>query len=176
MGQAGNGQLRLTFDSSLKVEFHGAKITTDAGLLAYRELDERLGLTASAAQQLTEMRTGKNTQHTMLALFRQGVYGRIAGYEDTSDSDYLRMDPAMRRVVGGRARKKPAASSSEMGRFETEFLATEENLASLSSLCGGWVEAVHATTGLNRLRLDLQRLLRLHLLPPPVLLQPVRGR
>lgn len=155
MGEAANGQLRLAFDSSLKLEFHGAKITTDAGLLTYRELDEKLGLTEGAADQLTEGRKGKNTQHTMLALLRQGIYGRIAGYEDTNDSDYLRMDPAMRRVVGGRAQKKLAASSSEMGRFETEFLATEENLASLSSVCGGWVDAVHAGTGLSRLVLDM---------------------
>jgi len=155
MGEAANGQLRLTFDSSLKLEFHGAKITTDAGLLTYRELDQQLGLTEWAASRLLEARTGKNTQHTMLALFRQGIYGRIAGYEDTNDSGYLRLDPAMRRVVGGRAERKPAASSSEMGRFETELLATEENLASLSSLCGGWVDAVHDRTGVNRLVLDM---------------------
>jgi hypothetical protein len=155
MGEGTNGALRLKFDSRLKLEFHGAKITTDAGLLAYRELDERLRLTASAAQQLTEMRTGKNTQHTMLALFRQGVYGRIAGYEDTNDSDYLRIDPAMRRVVGGRAEKKLGASSSEMGRFETNFLPTEENLAALSSLCGAWVDRVHGRRDLSQLVLDM---------------------
>ena len=155
MGEAANGQLRLTFDSRLKLEFHGAKITTDAGLLTYRELDEQLDLTEWAASQLAEGRKGKNTQHTMLALLRQGIYGRIAGYEDTNDSDYLRVDPAMRRVVGGRAQKKLAAPSSEMGRFETEFLATEQNLSALSSVPGGWVDMVHGRTGLARLVLDM---------------------
>ena len=58
MGEAGNGALRLAFDSRLKLEFHGAKIATDAGLLAYRELDQRLGLTQSAAWKLVDVRTG----------------------------------------------------------------------------------------------------------------------
>ena len=38
------------------------------------------------SERLTDTRTGKNTQHSMLALLRQGVYGRIAGYEDTKDN------------------------------------------------------------------------------------------
>ena len=92
----------------------------------------------------------------MLALLRQGVYGRIVSYEDTNDPDYLRMDPAMRGVVGGRAQRKFAASSSEMGRFETKLPATEENLAPLSSLCGRWVDTVHDRTGVNRLVLDME--------------------
>jgi len=106
MGESGKGALRLKFDSNLKLEFHGAKITTDAGLLAYRELDEQFGLTRSAAEKLLETRKGKNTQHTLLALLRQAVYGPIAGYEDTNDAGYLRVDPAMRRVVGGQGREE----------------------------------------------------------------------
>ena len=136
MGDAGNGALRLKFDSRLKLEFHGAKITSDAGLLAYRELDGQLGLTRVAADKLVETRRGKNTQHSLVALFRQGIHGRLAGYEDTNDADYLRIDPAMRRVVGGRAERKSGASASEMARFETEFLPTEDNLEALSSVCG----------------------------------------
>ncbi len=106
MGDAGNGALRLKFDSSLKLEFHVAKITSDAGLLAYRELEEQSGLTRAAADKLVDARRGRNTQHSMLALLRQAVYGRAAGYEDTNDGQYPRVDPAMRRVVGGRAEKK----------------------------------------------------------------------
>jgi len=147
--------LTLNFDSRLKLEFHGAKITSDAGLLAYRELDEQFGLTRAAADKLVDARRGKNTQHSMLALLRQAVYGRVAGYEDTNDAQYLRVDPAMRRVVGGRAEKKLAASSSQMGRFETEFLPTRQNVRVLSSLCGAWIDRVHRRRGLGHLVLDM---------------------
>ena len=64
--------LRVTFDSRLKLECHGAKVTSGAGLLAYRELDEALGLTDLGEDLLNDWRTGTNTQHSMVGLMRQG--------------------------------------------------------------------------------------------------------
>src|SRR6187455_1635184 len=92
--------LRVAFDRRLKLEFHGTRITSDAGLLAYRELDDVLGLTATAASALAEGRRGKNIRHRLLGLLRQAVYGRLAGYEDVNDAERLARDPAMRAIVG----------------------------------------------------------------------------
>jgi hypothetical protein len=74
MGEARKDALRFTFYRRLKLEFHGTKITSDAGLLAYRELDEALGLTSAIDSELRDIRTGKNTQHGLIALLRQSIY------------------------------------------------------------------------------------------------------
>ena len=60
MGETRKDALRLDFDRKLKLEFHGTKVTSDAGLLAYRELDETLGLTSTIDSELRDIRTGKH--------------------------------------------------------------------------------------------------------------------
>jgi len=91
---------------------------------------------------LADVRTGKNGRHLFVSLLRQSVFGRLAGYEDVNDAKRLCRDPAMRWVVG-RAIEGTAASASQMGRFETEWLTRPENLAALADLTGQWIDTVH---------------------------------
>src|SRR5258707_7946177 len=142
-GEANRGALRLDFDRRLLLQFRGSSITSDAGLLPYRELDDAVGLTDTAANTLADARTGKNGRHRLAGLLGQSGFGRLAGYEDVNDADPVCHDPAMRWVVGDRAITGSAASASQMGRFETEWLARPENLASLADLPGDWIDTVH---------------------------------
>ena len=155
MGEAKPAPLRVDFDRRLKLEFHGSKITSDAGLLAYRELDGALGLTEMAGSILTEARRGKNIRHLVEALFRQSVFGRLAGYEDVNDAERLSLDPARRTIVDRRGLERTAASTSEMGRFETEWLASEENFAALVDLLGAWIDRVHTCRPPKLIILDM---------------------
>jgi hypothetical protein len=89
MGERKKDALRVNFDRKLKLEYHGVKVTSDAGLLVYREIDDVFGLTDMVACELRDNRTGKNTQHSITALLRQSVYSRLAGYEDINDAERL---------------------------------------------------------------------------------------
>jgi len=137
------------------LEFRGSVVTSDAGLLAYRELDDALGLTPAAGERLADARTGKNGRHALVGMFRQSVFGRLAGYEDVNDALRLRHDPAMRWIIGGKAAKGSGASPSQMGRFETNWLAKPENLATLTDLSGSWIDQVAKRRSCKRVVLDL---------------------
>lgn len=80
MGEPIDGSLRLDFERRFKLEFHGSSVTSAAGLLAYRELDDALGLMAIAERHLVDGRTGRNGRHDLVGMLRQSVFGRLAGY------------------------------------------------------------------------------------------------
>ena len=106
-GESDRGALRLDFDRRVMLQFRGSAITSDGGLLAYRELEDTFSLTDTSAERPADARIGKNGRHRLAGLLRQSVFGRLAGYEDVNDAERLCRDPAMRWVVGDRAIMPP---------------------------------------------------------------------
>jgi hypothetical protein len=154
-GARETGGGRLGFDRRVRLKFRGTQLSSDGGLLVMRELDDVLGLSDLASGALNDSRRGKNTVHRLDGLFRQSVFGRLAGYEDVNDADRLALDPVMRQVVGGRAVDAQAASASQMGRFETEILTLAKNGEALADLNGQWIDLFHDRNGLKYIVLDM---------------------
>jgi hypothetical protein len=114
-----------------------------------------LGLTDLGGAVLSDLRRGRNRRHLLTGLLRQSVFGRLAGYEDVNDAERLSRDPVMRAIVDRMGLDRMAASTSQMGRFETEWLITDDNLAALTKLSGTWIDQVHERKPPKTIVLDM---------------------
>ena len=76
-GEAGREPLRPDFDRCLILQFRGSVITSNARLLAYRELHDAVNLTDMAVGVPADARTGKNGRHLLVGFLRQSVFGRL---------------------------------------------------------------------------------------------------
>ena len=72
-----------------------------------------------------------------------------------NDADRLSLDPVIRWIVGGHAVTKQAASTSQMGRFETELLATDGNVEALADMNGVWIDKIHDRHAPTKIILDM---------------------
>ncbi len=145
---------QLSFNRSLRVEFQGAQVTCDGGLLLARELDERLGFGELIERQLADGR-GKNAQLPLIDLVRQSVYSRLTGYEDVNDAERLSQDPAFRLISSRKIWERGAALTSRLRSFETEVLAQAENLAGLAALNQELLARAEAIASPRRVALDM---------------------
>ena len=107
-------------------DFEGGRITSDAGGLLLRELDQRYRLAENAARCLHDPREGHKVKHDLLTLVRQRMFGIAQGYEDNNDAATLARDPAMKIMVG----KAPEsagdlASQPTLSRFENRVTAKD---------------------------------------------------
>jgi Transposase DDE domain group 1 len=133
VGERQEQPFELSFNGRLRVDFQGARVTSDGGLLLVRELDERLGFGELIERHLADAR-GKNTQLPLADLVRQSVYSRLAGYEDVNDAERLSQDPSFRLIGSQKVLERGAALTSRLQSFETELLTQAENLAGLAVL------------------------------------------
>jgi hypothetical protein len=134
MGEKESKPFQLSFNGFVKVEFQGSRVTSDGGLLLVRELDERLGLGNLIDEHLTDSRQGTNKKFPLADLVRQSVYSRLAGYEDLNDAVRVSADPTFRLLGSKKNWDRGGALTSRLQTFETELLASDENLIGLMAV------------------------------------------
>jgi hypothetical protein len=154
MGEKQNQPFQLSFNSSLRVDFQGSRVTSDGGLILVRELDERLGFSDLIAQHLTDSRS-KNTKFALADLLRQSVYSRLAGYEDLNDAARLSADPTFRLMGSEKVWERGVALTSTLHWFETGLLTREENLTGLTTLNRELVTQAEGVGSPHRAVLDM---------------------
>lgn len=105
-------------DLPIVVEPSTARLSSDAGLLPVRELDERLHLTEHFAQVLEDRRCPERVQHSFCEMTRARVFGILADYVDQNDHDVLRSDPVFKLLAGRAPDADDLASQPTHSRFE----------------------------------------------------------
>jgi len=150
--------MKVGFNEGIKLEFHGAKVTSDGGLLAYRNFDDALGLFDSVSIDFRDNRMVRNIQHGIPTLLLHSVYSHLAGYEYVYDAQHLSIDHFMRAINEKKEKNKHIASANTILRFETEILTKEENLTSLSDINGRWIYKAMDKTPFQRIILDMDSL------------------
>ena len=155
MGELQTEPFQFTFNGFLKVAFQGSRITSDAGLILIRELDERLGLATLISEHLSDSRQGLNTQFSLADLLRQSVYSRLAGYEDLNDAVRVSADPTFRLIGSPAHWDRGGALTSTLHWFETDLLTRAENLVGLTAVNRELLARAALATRADRVVLDM---------------------
>jgi hypothetical protein len=125
---------QLTFDfhprKAVVADFDGGLISSDAGLLSLRQLDQRLGWSVAVADVLDDTRQAGKVDHGLLPILRQRLFGLLAGYEDANDHTRLRHDPILQAVADRDG--EALASQPTLSRFENA--ATARQVARINRL------------------------------------------
>lgn len=107
------------FSKEVVADFAGGRITSDAGGLLLRELDQRYRLAENAARCLHDPRDSHKVKHDLLTLVRQRLFAIAQGYEDNNDAATLAKDPAFKIMAGRAPESAPdLASQPTLSRFE----------------------------------------------------------
>lgn len=98
-------------------------LSSDGGLIAFYQLDQKLGWTDSLASLISDPRS--DPIHTALSIVRQRIFGIIAGYEDQNDHDSLRSDPVFKLITEQSPDGDDLASQPTISRLENSVTAAD---------------------------------------------------
>jgi hypothetical protein len=115
--------IRPDFNRSIRLDFQGAKLSSDTGFSLLREIDQRFGILEGLGEALEDKRSPSHTRHSMVQMIRQRVLQMAAGYEDCNDADFLQIDTAL-RLSSGKGFEL-GASQSMLSRLENEVLGND---------------------------------------------------
>lgn len=112
------------------VDFAGGRIVSDAGLLALRDFDKKLGVVSGLAERLPDPRSQRTITYTREAILTQEVYQILAGYPDANDADELRDDPLFKTLLDLPVddEKRTLASASTLKRFHYAYTRRDAQL------------------------------------------------
>jgi hypothetical protein len=113
-------QLSFGFGDSkpVVIEPSAVQVSSDGGLLVFRQLDEQIGMTQQFAEALGDGREASSVRHSFLAMTRARIYGILADYPDQNDHDVLRSDPVFKLICGRSIDGNDLASQPTLSRFE----------------------------------------------------------
>ena len=151
-GEGRTNRIRCRFNPSIGINFQGAKLSSDTGILLLREIDERFGITSALEGILQDSRIVSHTQHSCTDLLGQRVY-QIAAGEDCNDANELPRDPSLRLALG--KNNAYAASQTLLSRFENEVLGNRQGLQALDGVHQRSIDPLLNREGKVRLILDL---------------------
>lgn len=125
---------QLEFNGSVRVEARPERLTSDAGAILLREIIERLGITRSLAERVSDTRDGDRITHPVVELLNTSLLLLGQGWRDQDDADALRDDPALRLAVSSRRGVSALESRAGDDRERNQNPAVPDGLASQPTL------------------------------------------
>jgi hypothetical protein len=111
---------------AIDLDFDGGRLSSDAGVVLLKDIDDQLGLTRDLAAVLSDPRDARRVKFTLPDLLKQRVYQIAAGYEDANDANTLRDDPIFKLMLDRLPESgAPLASQPTLSRFENRVSRTE---------------------------------------------------
>jgi hypothetical protein len=161
MGESKGTGVRFAFNRSIRLAGRDSQLTADGGALLLREIDEGVGLTASVAGALAPR--GSKARYSAAELLRVRLYLLALGYEDQSDADVLRDDPALRLAISDGRGTSPLdrdlPSQPTVSRFTSELATPRGQRALADALVSSALTAQRRVDGrIDRQVLDIDSL------------------